>query len=95
MTVIGLLYHPQEGLLELGHEVLGLPHFPHNFLILVLDLRNGLLDEFDLMVLMSAVYGTLRADIGPTGETVIRDFFLTMLLAIVDYLLGRRHGEGG
>ena len=54
MTVIGLLYHPQEGLLELGHKVLGFPYLPHNFLILVLDLRNGLLDEFDLMVLMRA-----------------------------------------
>ena len=41
------------------------------------------------------MYGALRTDIGPAGEAVIRDFFLTMLLAIVDYLLGRRRGEGG
>ena len=51
---VGVLNHAQEALLQLGHVGLRLPHSGGDIQVLALDLRDGFLYQFDLVVLVGS-----------------------------------------
>ena len=54
MFFIGFLYEPQVAVFVLGHRILRPAHFADDLHVLVLDVKNCLFGELDLMVFVTA-----------------------------------------
>jgi len=68
VPLVGLLYHPQEAFLQFCHIALGLSHSGGDIKVLALDLRDGLFDEFDLVIFMGSFLGAEVPWIAHSGQ---------------------------